>query len=175
MIDWFWEISASILVTETAFLRVSVVWNQRLYIDYSMDPRWPLNLCCHFIDLVYVHAWNLLCKIPLQRLNRIDKLMVGMLTKKKALWTFQFDSIVTFYYRGPMLDNDEGCTRLEVAVWPHQDSLRPNSKVQIACKRSTESRPWWLSWKTLESLNSIRGWMKRHCRKFRNGLFSASF
>ena len=29
--------------------------------------------------------------------------------------------------------------------------------------------------KRRESSNSIREWLKRHCRKFRNGLLSASF
>ena len=47
-----------------------------------MDLWQPLNLCCHFIDLVCGYAQNMLQKIQLQRVNRIGKLIVGMLTQK---------------------------------------------------------------------------------------------
>ena len=43
-----------------------------------------MELCCHFIDLVSVHARNMLQKIQLQRVNRIGKLTVVMLTQKEG-------------------------------------------------------------------------------------------
>ena len=39
--------------------------------DYYKDVRRLLELCCHFIDLVSVHAQNMLQKSQLQRVNRI--------------------------------------------------------------------------------------------------------
>ena len=41
-----------------------------------------LELCYNFIDLASVHAQKMLPKLQLQRVNRIGKLTVGMLTKK---------------------------------------------------------------------------------------------
>ena len=56
----------------------------RVRADYYKDPRQLLDLYSNFIDLVYVYARNMLQKIQLQRVNRISKLTVGMLTQKEG-------------------------------------------------------------------------------------------
>ena len=55
-------------------------------IDTHYKDTWrQLKLCCHITDLVCVHARNMLQKIQLQRVNRIGKVIVGMLTWSIAL------------------------------------------------------------------------------------------
>ena len=53
-----------------------------LITDYYKDAQRLLELCCHFINLVSVHAQNVLQNIQLQRVNQIGKLIEGMLIKK---------------------------------------------------------------------------------------------
>ena len=53
-------------------LSLSVARTSGAIKDTNMEPRRPLNMCSHFIELVCAYAQNRLRKIPLQRFNQID-------------------------------------------------------------------------------------------------------
>ena len=50
--------------------------------DNFIDTLRQLDMWCNFIDLVSEHAQKMLQKRQLQRVNRIGKLTVGMLSQK---------------------------------------------------------------------------------------------
>ena len=50
--------------------------------DYNKDAWLQLELRYNFIDLASVHARKMLQKLQLERVNRIGKLTLGMLTQK---------------------------------------------------------------------------------------------